>query len=420
MVTEYKIRSILCYTIKVEQSSIYDVIIVGAGASGLICALECARAGKRVLVLERAPFPGRKILVSGNGRCNFTNLHAVPDCYHADPELIKAAFATFSPKNCLSYFEQLGILYTQEENGRMFPSTGKATAVTDAFKAALAETNAEVLCNTEVIRIKRGKTFLVSTKDASFQSRKLVLACGSCAYPQVSGTQKGYELAQSLGHHIITPRPALSGLCLKENFSRLSGIRFQVRLTAATTPAAQAEGEIIFTAYGINGPAALNISSQVSRALPQGNIPLFINFLPQIENTTDFLQNRLHQFAHRKPKDFFAGLLHESLANLLIDFKGLRKNKPMAEQSPAALTSALNALEKWPATITALRPWNEAMAATGGVNVREINYNTFESNLCPGLYITGELLDVDGKSGGFNLQFAWASGITAAQHIKEQ
>ena len=403
-----------------EQSSIYDVIIVGAGASGLICALECARAGKRVLVLEKAPFPGRKILVSGNGRCNFTNLQAAPDFYHADSHLIKTALTAFSAKDCLAYFDQLGILYTQEENGRMFPATGKATAVTDAFKAALAETSAEIVCNSEVLRLKRGKTFLVSTQNTSYQARRVVLACGSCAYPQVSGTQKGYELAQSLGHHIVSPRPALSGLCLKENFSRLAGIRSQVRLTAATQPSAQAEGEIIFTAYGINGPAALNISSAVSRALPGGNIPLSINFLPQISNLTSFLQNRLNQFSARKPKDFFAGLLHESIANLLIDFKGLRKNKPMREQSPTALTGALNAIANWPATVTALRPWNEAMVVTGGVNVREINYNTFESTLCPGLYITGELLDVDGKSGGFNLQFAWASGISAARHIKEQ
>ena len=401
----------------VEQTSIYDVIVVGAGASGLIGALECARAGKRVLVLEKAPFPGRKILVSGNGRCNFTNKYVSPSCYHTDPKLIESALAQFSHQACLDYFAKLGVLYTEEDNGRFFPATGKATAITDAFKAALAETSAEILCNQEVLRVKHGKTFTVQTQGNSFQARKLILACGSCAYPQVSGTNRGYELAQALGHHLVTPRPALSGLCLKENFSRLAGIRAQVKLTAQTNPVETGEGEIIFTAYGINGPAALNISSAVSRALGQGNIPLFIDFLPQV--FPSFFTQRLAQFAHRKPKDFFAGLLHESIANLLIDFKGLRKNKPLNEQPLSVVEGAFHTLKKWPVTITALRPWNEAMAATGGVKVQEINYNTFESLLCPGLYLTGELLDVDGKSGGLNLHFAWASGLIAAHHLSQ-
>ncbi len=398
----------------------YDVAIVGAGASGLLCAVECARGGKRTLLLEKDALPARKILVSGNGRCNLTNRHVSPACYHADPKLIESTLAHFSFTACKNYFEALGVLLTEQELGRIFPASGKATAVADALKAALKEAGAELICGQEVANIKQTKNeFILSTKQGhTVRAQNVVLACGSCAYPQVTGTNAGYELAKMLGHTIIPPLPVLSGLCLKEAaLARLSGIKCQVKTTAHTTPSEHAEGELIFTNYGINGPAALNISQAVSRALKNGPVHVEINFLPQLTNPAAFLQTRLQKFSARKPKEFFAGLIHESLANLLIDFTGLRKQIPVGEQN---LQRTFQTLCAWPVTVTALRPWKEAMVAAGGVKTREINYNTFESLLCPGLYITGELLDVDGKSGGFNLHFAWASGFTAAQAIKEK
>ncbi|HAM43327.1 MAG TPA: hypothetical protein DCP52_05860, partial [Elusimicrobia bacterium] len=316
---------------------IYDVIIIGAGASGLICARECARRGKKTLLLEKDALPARKILVSGNGRCNLTNANVSPEYYHADPELISSALKQFSFQNALDYFHQLGVLTQEEALGRIFPQTGKSTAVAEPLKLAVKEAGAELLTGQEVIRVKHGKTFLLSTKQGqTFQAKKLVLACGSCAYPQLTGTNAGYELAKKLGHTLITPRPTLSALCVKETaVARLTGIRSQVVLSAwqDKTLLARAEGEILFTNYGVNGPAVLNVSSAVSRALTHGNVPLTINFFPQIKESKKFLEERLKQFPDRKPKDFFAGILHESIANLLIDFIGLRKNIPMREQT---------------------------------------------------------------------------------------
>ena len=398
----------------------YDVIIVGAGASGLLCALECARAGLHTLVLEKSQQPGRKILVSGNGRCNLTNRYVSAAGYRADPTLIEAALKHFSFEDCLRYFKDLGVLLTEEAQGRIFPASGKSSAVVEALKLALREEEVEIKCGVEITQIRAAAAqFILTSKEKDmWHARKVVLACGSCAYPQVTGTTRGYELAQALGHHLVQPLPALSGLCLKERaFTRLSGIKCQVRTTIVSNPQLQAEGELIFTNYGINGPAALNISAAVSRALSQGPVPITINFFPQLKNREVFWQERLKHFGFRKPKDFFAGLLQEGIINLLLDFRGVKKNTPMAEQSGTPLFETLSA---WPATVTALRPWQEAMAATGGVKTSEINYNTFESRICPGLYLTGELLDVDGKSGGYNLHFAWASAFTAVQAIKEK
>lgn len=405
------------------NSPIYDVIIIGAGASGLVCALECARAGKKTLLLEKDALPARKILASGNGRCNLTNAHVSPAFYHADPELISRTLEKFTFQDCLAYFNRLGVLTEEEDLGRVFPATGKSTAVAEPLKLAALEAGTEILTEREAVRVKRGKTFAVSVKQGeTFQAKRLVLACGSCAYPQISGTQSGYELARSLGHTLIAPRPALSALCVKETaVTRLSGVRSQVRLSAFQNNKLldEAEGEVLFTNYGLNGPAALNVSSAVSRALAGGNVTVTLNFFPQLKDPKSFLQERLKTYPARRPKDFFAGILHESIANLLIDFIGLRKNVPVGEQTPNTLARLVQTPAAWPLTVTALRPWNEAMAATGGVNTREINYNTFESLKCPGLFITGELLDVDGKSGGFNLHFAWASGFTAARHMPE-
>ena len=398
----------------------YDVVIVGAGASGLICALECAQAGLRCIVLEKDMQPARKILASGNGRCNVTNRHVSPAYYYTDPVLIESTFSHFSFQRCWDYFTKLGVLLTEEAQGRVFPASGKSTAIADALKIALKEAGADLRCGQEVVRIRKAQNqFTLTTRQQEiFHVPHVVLACGSCAYPQLTGTQAGYQLAQSLGHHIVPPQPVLSGVCLKEHaLTRLSGVKCHVRTTLKTMPNTCGEGELIFTNYGINGPAVLTISHAIVCALQKGPVTLEINFLPQLPNPHDFFSKRFAQFSERKPKEFLTGLLHESITNLLIDFKGIRKNAPIRVQDLPRLVETLTA---WPVTVTAMRPWQEAMVAAGGVKVSEINYNTFESRLCPGLFITGELLDVDGKSGGFNLHFAWASGYVAAQCIKEK
>ncbi len=407
-----------------NQSSFYDVIIVGAGASGLMCALQCGLRGKKVLLLEKEQQVGRKVLVSGNGRCNLTNSHVSVADYSGDVSLAKSVLNQFSFQDCLSFFHQLGLITQEEGLGRVFPLTGKSSAVVESLRLACLENKVEIRLGSEVKKIEKKNNFSVFLQSGEkFTSKYAVLACGSKAYPQVGGTESGYQLAKSLGHHVTAITPSLSALNVKEKaVARLQGIRVQVEtvLWRGTEKEKRCEGEILFTNYGLSGPAVLNVSGAIGKELNKGPVSIEINFFPKIKNMQEFLKERIHCFAHRKAKDFFAGLLHENIANLLIDFCGIKKNILVKDWTENVIKNISKTLCAWPFTVLSLRGWTEAMVAAGGVNCAEINYNTLESLRCSGLYILGELLDVDGRSGGFNLHFAWGCAAVAAKSMPEE
>jgi len=407
-----------------EKQTTYEVAIVGAGASGMMCALQCARAGKKVILLEKEMQVGRKILVSGNGRCNMTNAFVSAADYRGTPELAESILKNFPFETCLNFFHELGILTVEENAGRIFPASGKSTAVAEALRLACQEAGVVLCLNTQITNITKSKQFvLTSRKGESFVAQRCVLACGSCAYPQAGGTQEGYQLAKSLGHTIVPPLPALCALNVKEKaVARLQGIRVQAKVHAPCANCADftTRGEVLFTPYGLSGPAILNMSGLIAPLLKKGVVKLELDLLPEIADKREFLENRIKQFKDRTAKGFFAGMLHENIANLLIDFAGIRKNQLVGEWTENTRLTVEKLLRAWPFTVVSLRPWNETMVATGGVKCSEINYNSLESRCCQGLYVLGELLNVDGRSGGFNLHFAWGCGYVAAKALAEE
>ncbi len=395
------------------------VIIIGAGASGMAAALACARGGKKVIILEKETLTGRKILVSGNGRCNFTNANAAQDKYFGAKHLIKSALSNLSPKGCLAFFEDLGLLY-KEEDGRFFPITNKSSAVNDTLLGALAEAGVEIKLRTQALKIARHKNgYKIDAADGqSYFSPYVVLACGSCAFPQVGAGDFGYALAKQLGHKITALKPALCSIDIKEKaVSRLLGLKVYAKVSLMkNNKIIDAEaGEIIFNAQGISGNNVLSLS----RNCEEGD-KVLIDFLPQFndEEFTKFINARKAKMAGRRVKDFFSGMLAEGIANLLIDYLGLRKNSLMGEIRPDIFDRIIKTIKCWPLTAGRGRGWKEASAARGGVCGDEINED-FSSKQAKGVFITGELLDVDGRCGGFNLHFAWASGLRAAKAIND-
>ncbi|MDR0953261.1 MAG: aminoacetone oxidase family FAD-binding enzyme [Elusimicrobiota bacterium] len=395
------------------QDNLADVIVIGGGASGITAALALARAGKKVIILEKDITLGHKILVSGNGRCNFTNAAVSPVKYYGDKNLIEAALKQFTVNDCLNFFADLGILY-KEEDGRYFPITGKASTVVEAFLAALGEAGVDIRLKEEVNKIEflPNKNIKITTQQAVFQASKIILACGSIAYPQAGGGEGGYKLAKMLGHTITPLSPALSALNLKEKaVARLAGLRVFAKVSLNGD---SEEGEIIFGRSGVSGNNILSLSRNA-----KAGDKIYIDFLPQfsLEDFKTLILKRKAKMGERKLKDFLNGLLADNVANLLIDYLGLKKNEITKEIKADIFDRIIKTIKAWPFTVESLRPWKEVSAAKGGVDTNEIEPNTLRSKLVGNVFITGELLDIDGRCGGFNLHFAWASGFLAAKAI---
>lgn len=400
-----------------------DVLIIGAGASALACGAELApkaqKSNKKIILLEAQKVCARKILVSGNGRCNFTNAAAAPEKYYGDTAFIKTILTQFPPAECLKFFDKLGLKYISE-NGRYFPLANKASAVKECFLNWLENFGVQILEGQTATQIKQiSDAWEVKTQDTIFKTKYLVLACGSKASPQISGTDLGYTLARQAGHKIKTPEPALFGFDLKEKkpLIRLAGIKMQARVWLEKEPANAFTEEITFTTRGINGNNVLTLSRQA-----QAGDKVFIDFLPQMscEELENYLKQRASNFPNLKTKALLSGLLPDTLINLLIDFIYLRKNNKLVELNPSNFAKIKETVKAWPFTVSGIRPFEEAYSAKGGVLTSEVDAKNLRSKCAENLFIVGELLDVDAHCGGFSLHFAFATGTLAAKEIGDK
>ncbi|MFA6583881.1 MAG: NAD(P)/FAD-dependent oxidoreductase [Elusimicrobiaceae bacterium] len=397
-----------------------NIIVIGGGASGLMAALTAAKAGAKVVLLEKNNALGKKLSASGNGCCNLTNTNMAPDFYTGKTEFIETVLDTFPVKEELAFFESLGLILRAEQDGRIFPKSDRAVAVTSVLELELEDLGVEIHMDFTAERIAKhnGKFTVTGANGAKFETDRLILACGSRAYPQLGGTDLGTTLAACLGHRVNKPVPVLAPLAvLQKGIARLQGIRIDAELTALQhgKTLGKAKGELLFTDYGISGPCTLNLSNSVVPALSNGKVTVSMNLFPELspDEMRAFLSGRRAVLAGRKVKKFFVGWLHETLGNLLIDFLGLEKNKPARQLSDSDLARIADTLQHWEFDIVSSRTWREAMCACGGVDVADINPRTLESKIEKGLYITGELLDVNGLCGGYNLHFAWTTGRLA-------
>lgn len=421
----------------------YDLIIIGGGAAGQMAAISAKRKnpGLSVCIIDRTFALGRKILVCGAGRCNITNIHLDTDVekryYGATPEFIKEVLTQFSYKDIVSFFNELGVeLYVERKTdiGKLFPITDQAKTITTLLENELKILNIDVILNTEVTSVGRiNANFKLTTNllnpegkvlsSQEYNSKYLIMSAGGKTYPALGSNGTGYNLAQTLGHTLINPVPSALPLVSKNQLSHaLQGVKMEIEVTSII------EGkniktrtdDVMFTQYGFSGPAILNISREISIQINRLNklgVQLSLNFFPgkTESDVKDLLELRWKKRPSLTLEESMIGLFPNKIPLALLSVLSIDKNTIVSKLGENEKNILVKGLTGYVVDVNATRGWNEAEFTAGGVNTTEIIQGTLESGKVENLYFCGEILDVDGDVGGFNLSWAWASGFVAGQ-----
>ena len=402
-----------------------EIVVIGGGAAGMMAAVFAARAGGNVTLLEKNEKLGKKVYITGKGRCNLTNdcdldefLAQVP----RNPRFLYSALSFFSPRDMMSLLEENGCPVTVQRGKRVFPSSEKASDVTRALASLLRKLNVRVRLNTGVrsLSLRGGLVSGVELTEGSvLPADAVILACGGLSYPSTGSTGDGYRLAASAGHTLIPRSPVLVGLETMESWPKsLQGLSLRnvtLTLSSGRKVLYSELGEMLFTHFGISGPLVLEASCHLPD--PPGGASLSIDLKPGL--TREQLDARLRRdFAEagrKQLKSVLPGLLPASLADLFPSILGIDASLPCSQITAARRESLLSGLKALPLTVRSPRPVEEAVVTRGGVSVKEIEPGTMRSKLVPNLFLAGEMIDVDAHTGGFNLQIAWSTGALAGQ-----
>lgn len=399
------------------------VLIVGGGASGLMAAISAARAGAKVTVLEHNKQLGKKILVTGNGRCNLTNVNQDKSNYRGGvPNFTEKVFRTFGMHDTLRLFTELGI-FTKNRNGYLYPYSDQASAVVDALRMEAEHRKVKLALNTEILDIeKKEDIFLVKTEGWTYEGDALILATGSCAAPQTGSDGSGYEFARKLGHRIIKPLPALVQLRSKDKvFEKLAGLRMDAEVTILADGEMEArdKGEVQFTNYGLSGIPVFQVSRFAARAMEDGEeVQAVLDLMPVFreKDFAAYLDVRIQAGSYKTAEQLLVGLFPQKMAVCLLERAGIPKNRKAGELTAEERQSLVRACKEFTVDIYATNGFDQAQVCCGGVDTSEVDGATLESILVSGLYFAGEILDVDGACGGYNLQWAWSSGFVTGLH----
>jgi hypothetical protein len=385
-----------------------DVLVIGGGAAGLLCAIEAGKRGRRVLVLEHAERIGKKIAISGGGRCNFTNVHTSPDYFISDnPHFCKSALARYTPSDFISLVEKHGIPYHEKKLGQLFCDEGSGRIIEMLLQECEAA-GVAIRCGSAVHGVEKKTNFQVTTATGTVASQSLVIATGGLSIPMLGATDFGYRVARQFGLAIQQPRPALVPFILSRQthseLTTLSGISVDALVTCNGQ---EFRENILVTHRGLSGPAILQISSYW-----EPGVAIEINLLPehdagrllgQEQNREIELANFLSQFLPRRFAHAWCALNATS--------------QPLKRFTPAQLTNIAERLNRWQIVPSGTEGYKKAEVTAGGVATAELSSQTMEAKKVPGLYFIGEVVDVTGHLGGYNFQWAWASGYAAGQSV---
>lgn len=406
------------------KHTVIDMIVVGGGAAGLMAAITAARQGCSVLILEHNEELGKKILATGNGRCNFTNEFQELSCYRGeDPSFAAPALSAFDAKAAVRFFEDLGVL-AAERNGYYYPRTMQASAIRNALLFQVRALNVAVRTNVGIRKIrKEADIFVFETKEGLFYSRICVLASGGKADPRSGSDGSGYIYAKQLGHSLVEPVPALVPLLTEAPWMKtVKGVRQEAKVTLFLDGEAVAEdlGEIQFTEYGISGIPVFQISRFAAKALVfEREVQAELDLVPAL--TTEVLAEKIQAVIQQlSPAGtmelLLGGLVNQKLAEVVcgwLPYAGQSFGALSEKQVCALARKAAERLKRIQMRVIGTKPFVQAQVTAGGIPAKEVCAKTMESRLCKNLYFAGEILDIDGMCGGYNLQWAWASGHLA-------
>lgn len=402
----------------------YDVIIIGAGASGLMAAAAAASKGARVALLEHKDDIGKKILATGNGRCNFTNTDMSVNKFHGSKALIKNGLSQFNYSDTIRFFKELGIP-AYDNAGYIYPNSRQAASVVAAFRMELMRLHVDVKTGINITDIKPADDrpgYCIQTDKGSFKSQRLIIACGLTASPKLGSDGSLFRQIEALGHHIQKPLPALCGFsCDGLNFKKITGVRCDATVASVIDGqmTEQNTGELQLADYGISGIPVFQISSLMSRALDKGQrVEVIIDFLPAFsdDELNGYIKDRsITTTDNRSLNEMLNGLLNNKLLLELIHKSGVSPDKKGRLLTDDNCKSLTRSIKHTAVSVKKPRGAEFAQVCAGGICTKEIDVRTLESKIHPGLYFCGELLDVDGICGGYNLQWAWTSGYIAGE-----
>lgn len=427
-----------------------EITIIGGGAAGMTAAISAARVvgGNQVRILEKNDKLGRKLLATGNGRCNFTNtlctysdLKSVSEFDRNNSSFSKDAFSIFGIQDTLNFFEEIGVLWREETEGRIYPYSEQASAVQEALKAELEYLGVDIIYSSNVTSIRKLEEDKKSNCDnivgfeiiletgMRLKTQKIIIATGGKAGSQYGSTGEGYRIAKSLGHSLVKPIPALVQLTSDDKlFQQLKGVRSKGKVTLRNKnqeDIVSETGEIQFTEEGLSGICIFNLSRYLR--VEEKDKTDFQNYFVRIDFFQDSyeeelfqkLSNRANILKNRKKDEFLNGILNKKLAPVILKTAGIKLAGAVGELTEGEIIKLTKVLKCWEIQISGTKGWKEAQVTSGGIKTSEIEKKTMESKLINGLYFAGELIDVDGKCGGYNLQWAWTSGFIAGKSASQ-
>ena len=394
------------------------VAIIGAGAAGMTAAITAASNGAEVVVLEHMDRVGKKILSTGNGRCNFTNTYQDRSCYHSDNESFPwKIIEKFNAEQIIKLFEELGV-YAKNRNGYMYPYSDQASSVTEALKMELERLQIDVRLQTECTDIfprKKGFTLQIvkDGKKGKIYADHVILCTGSRAFPASGSDGSGYDLAKKLGHKIIPVLPDLVQLSCEEKFFKsIAGVRVQgtVSIWSENQCLAKDTGELQLTNYGISGIPVFQVSRYAAIALyKKKKVQAILDFMPE------FSEDELEMRPYKRADQFFTGLSNKKLSDLWVKEAGISKEKKVGVFAEKEIQQLVRLIKNFKVIVTETNSYEQAQVCRGGIDTKDVHPDTLESRYVPGLYFAGEILDVDGMCGGYNLTWAWASGAVSGR-----